>query len=564
MSPAVPGGPEEGSARHRSDADRRPGNERVRAGALGAARVSRSGVRWVRAWARRGGAEESGLAALVELVIVHAATDALITLALANTVFFAVPTGEARGRVALYLLTTMAPFALLAPVIGPILDRFRRGRRIAFALTLIGRAALAWVLAGSPGTLELYPLALGVLILSRAFGLTRSAIVPRLLPPGTTLVGANSKISLVTVISGATAAVIGAGVGWLVGYSWTLRVAALVGVFGAFLALALPAHVDSATDVAPPDATGDDANRDNTTGDDTVAGATARPSRHARATRWQRLMGLLPAAIGGACASRALTGFLTLFLAFVLRAEHRSTFDLGLLAVAIGGGSGIGSALGNVLRGRRPQLIVFATLVVSTGVCIAGAVFYTYLIALGVGLVASVSSSLSKLALDSIIQTEVPEEVRASTFARSETALQLAWVLGAAIGLLPVGGQLGVVIASVGMAAALIGDLTVGRRARRRFRAATADPARGRTAPPSAPRPSAAPTRGSRQPAGPARPPGTAGRAPGAGGGGAVSGVGPSGGPAGARTSGETGAPGGPPPGLSGPPPDDDRPFWLR
>ncbi len=69
------------------------------------------------------GAGESGLGKLIELHGVNGAGDVMITIALASTVFFSVPTDEARGRVALYLAITMAPFTLLAPVIGPLLDR---------------------------------------------------------------------------------------------------------------------------------------------------------------------------------------------------------------------------------------------------------------------------------------------------------------------------------------------------------------------------------------------------------------------------------------------------------
>ena len=48
---------------------------------------------------------------------------------------------------AIYLLVTMAPFVLVAPVIGPVLDRFRHGRRGAIAGSFALRAFLAWVMA---------------------------------------------------------------------------------------------------------------------------------------------------------------------------------------------------------------------------------------------------------------------------------------------------------------------------------------------------------------------------------------------------------------------------------
>src|SRR6476469_9069787 len=66
------------------------------------------------------------------LARVHAfsvATDTLVTVSLAGTLFFSIPSGAARDKVALYLLLTMAPFAVVAPLVGPAIDRIRGGRR---------------------------------------------------------------------------------------------------------------------------------------------------------------------------------------------------------------------------------------------------------------------------------------------------------------------------------------------------------------------------------------------------------------------------------------------------
>jgi MFS family permease len=133
---------------------------------------------------KRGGAGNVGMMRLLDLHAVSCAGDTLVTIGLAGTIFFSVPAGEARGRVALYLLVTMVPFALLAPVVGPLLDRFRHGRRYALAATMLGRAFLAWVIADNLLGFGLYPAAFGVLALSRAYGVARSAAVPRLLPRG--------------------------------------------------------------------------------------------------------------------------------------------------------------------------------------------------------------------------------------------------------------------------------------------------------------------------------------------------------------------------------------------
>ena len=70
-----------------------------------------------------GGAGKSGLARLVHLQFLTAAGDATVAVSLAGTLFFTLPTDQARPQVAQFLLLTMAPFAIVAPFIGPFLDR---------------------------------------------------------------------------------------------------------------------------------------------------------------------------------------------------------------------------------------------------------------------------------------------------------------------------------------------------------------------------------------------------------------------------------------------------------
>jgi hypothetical protein len=127
----------------------------------------------------RGAANEVGMVRLFDLHAISCAGDTLIAIGLAGTIFFNVPLGEARSKVALYLLITMVPFALLAPVIGPLLDHFRHGRRYALAVTMLGRAFLAWLISDNLHGWQLYPAVFGVLALSRAYGVARSAAVPR-------------------------------------------------------------------------------------------------------------------------------------------------------------------------------------------------------------------------------------------------------------------------------------------------------------------------------------------------------------------------------------------------
>ena len=81
---------------------------------------------------RRRGGEPVRHHAFTRLARTHAAAvagDTLIALALAGSLFFDIDPSAARSKVALYLAFTMAPFAVVAPLIGPALDRAKGGRR---------------------------------------------------------------------------------------------------------------------------------------------------------------------------------------------------------------------------------------------------------------------------------------------------------------------------------------------------------------------------------------------------------------------------------------------------
>ena len=130
------------------------------------------------------GAGESGLRRLIQMHVFNTAGDTAVAISLAGSLFFPVPSGEARDQVALFLGLTMLPFAIVAPLIGPFLDRFAHGRRWAIGATMAFRAFLCWLLAGAVADDSpwVFPAALGVLVSSKAYGVTRAAAVPRLLP----------------------------------------------------------------------------------------------------------------------------------------------------------------------------------------------------------------------------------------------------------------------------------------------------------------------------------------------------------------------------------------------
>lgn len=427
----------------------------VRRSGRAVARAARGGAvgtrRLVRRHTHAGGAGESGLAKLIELHAVNAAGDMLITVALASTIFFSVPTGQARGRVALYLVVTMAPFALLAPVVGPLLDRVPHGRRMAMAVSMLARGVLAWTMAGVVATagLELYPAALSCLVASKAYGVVRSAVVPRLLPPRTTLVKANSRVTLAGLLATGAAAPVGA-VLHLIGPGWPLYGAFAVFVGGTLLSFALPHKVDSARG---------EAKASFAHGGEGVSPQEARqPAQHLiHGSRRAALLGVGPAvlhALQANAALRAVSGFLTLFLAFLLR-EHPlpglgGPLSLALVAVAAGGGNALGTAMGSWLRAHGPERIITGSLVCALGTAVAAALWYGPAAVAAVAAVAGICQALGKVSLDAMIQRDVPEQVRTSAFARSETVLQLSWVIGGAIGIsLPLNGALGMAVAAV-------------------------------------------------------------------------------------------------------------------
>lgn len=382
-----------------------------------------------------GGAGETGLARLVHLQFLTAAGDATVAVSLAGTLFFTLPTDQARPQVAQFLLLTMAPFAIVAPFVGPFLDRFRHGRRWALGVSLALRGFLCWVLAGTlDGSPWLFLCALIFLVSSKAFTITRAAAVPRLLPKGFTLVNANSRISMANVIGAAVGGGIAAGIA-LFGQQWSLRFGFLIFVSATVLAILLSPAVDSSA-----------AERDASSFlTDPASPATAR-NRTSR-----RFRDLQPGVLHGlrcVMGARLMTGFLTFFLAFLLREQPIANIDgvllLGIVVAAAGIGNSLGTIVGNLSKNVAPEKIGLAVLCVDLAMAIITAAMYSIVTVIALGLVAGLCAQLGKLAYDALVQRDVPEVIRTSVFARSETVFQLCWVFGAGLGItLPLIPQLG-------------------------------------------------------------------------------------------------------------------------
>lgn len=387
---------------------------------------ARSVTRRVINASKAGGAEESGLTSLIWNQMLSYGTDAMIAVALATTVFFGASTHAQRGNVLLYLLITMAPFAVVAPVIGPALDRLQHGRRLAMAGTAFGRAVLAAIMAQhSAELLVLYPCALGSLVLSKAYSVIRAAAAPRLVPPGMTLVEANARLSIFSLGSGLVG---GAFIGIVIkitgtSYAAGLWVTALAFCVCGYFALRLPKQIDAVSSAAPQ--------------------RTPRPEGIARVSfkRMQSWVqrGLVPpviTALQGQAMLRFLAGFLPIFLAFYIETTYHgwtAAFSLGVILIGSGAGSFLGTGIGTRLKLAHPERVIMLCGAVAAAACLLTAILFSIPFAVMCMVVSSATNGLGKIAMDAIIQRDVGESMRASVFARSETFLQLTWVAGAAV-----------------------------------------------------------------------------------------------------------------------------------
>lgn len=437
-------------------------------------RGTTSGGRWVTRHVRtvrdRGAAGELGMTRLLDLHAASCAGDTLVTIGLAGTIFFSAPIGEARGKVALYLLVTMVPFALLAPVVGPLLDHFRHGRRYALAITMLGRAFLAWMISDYIHGFGLYPAAFGVLALSRAYGVARSAAVPRLLPSRLGLSEAGARASLYGTIAGLAVAPLGVAA-FKFGPQWPLRVASVIFLIGVIVAVRLPPRADS----DPPE---------------TVPRLFQLVRR---SSNGQKVLSgrLVIAALGGSIGLRALYGFLLLFLAFSIKAGDLPTkfadvtlspeVALGFVGAALAAGTFGSTAIGTRLRIRRPVNLQAAMLLAVSALAVLATVRFTLANVVLLCFATAIASGLAKLAVDASIQERIPEQVRASAFAHAETLLMLAWVAGGAIGLIPFHGRLGLGLAmAVALLAAARALLVAAMLRKDKLRGAAASPAKPR------------------------------------------------------------------------------------
>lgn len=333
----------------------------------------------------------------------------------------------------------MAPFAVLSPIIGPFVDRQRGARRLMILLSCGGRAIICLLVAGHVGSPAIYPAAFAILVLSKAYGVARAAIVPSLAPPGRALVTVNARLAKIAIISGAGVALPGILL-LIVSAGAVMRFSMVVFAIGAVLSLALPRPEETRSEATS-----------------TGKAFASQPIRRAALA---------------AASSRALVGFLLFLLAFGLKRQNVGQAGFGFVL----GCAGIGSFVGAVVvprlrRGTNEEWLIAAALLLGAGASlIAQSSFGLDLAAVLAGAVGVVASA-TRLGFEALVQREAPEAARGRTFARFETLFQLAWVIGAALPTVaPIGIRGGLIAASVlYLATAAIFLVTMGREGRARL-----------------------------------------------------------------------------------------------
>ena len=161
-----------------------------------------------------------------------------MTISLAGTLFFTITPEAAKGKVVLYLLLTITPFAIVAPALSPLLDRGSYARRTSMAVASVGSAVLVLLMAGDIKGLLLFPEAFGVLVLSKLYLVAKAALVPSMTETEDDLASANAKLAVLASLAGFVASPIAVGI-LQFGAAWVLRLALVVFLFGGVAAMRL-------------------------------------------------------------------------------------------------------------------------------------------------------------------------------------------------------------------------------------------------------------------------------------------------------------------------------------
>ena len=335
------------------------------------------------------------------------AGDALVAVALAGSLFFSVPSTEARTNVALYLVLTLAPFALLGPVLGRLFERSPGAYRTGLAASAIGRAAVAGMLIVTVDSLWLFPFAFLSLVLSRFHGISRSSVLPVVVKNTDELIEANARLARAGVIAAALLIPVGVGLDAIVGPSGVLMGAIALYLVSTVSAYQLPPIRSKAH------------------------GGT--PLRRRSLSRSIRLTRFATAGV------RFLNGYLVFLIAFAIAEQDDGFGGLALLLGAAGFGYFLAAWAAPLIGSYvREEPMVVGALAVEAIAAFMAAQWVSLAAAAVLVAAAGFAWGMAKFAFDGMMHTTVGELDRARAFTNAETMFQIAWVIGALIPVLPV------------------------------------------------------------------------------------------------------------------------------
>ena len=130
----------------------------------------------------------------------HAAGEASVFVTLAGTLLSIDP-NDARSRILLALVLTMAPFAVVGPLIGPALDRMRGARRATIGLSLLFRGGLMLLLMRHLDTNWFFPITFIWLVLGKTYSVAKAATVPTTVNNESELVDKNSRLAILSAVA---------------------------------------------------------------------------------------------------------------------------------------------------------------------------------------------------------------------------------------------------------------------------------------------------------------------------------------------------------------------------
>jgi MFS family permease len=391
-----------------------------------------------------------GRLSLVQVAML--AGDTLVTISLAGSLFFSISPTEAKSKVFYYLLFTLAPFAIVSPLLGPLIDRSRGARRAMVVFSAIGRAALCPLMATHVHSLLLFPLAFLVLVLSKLYLVTRGALVPEVAVmigldqagEKTQYATLNARLTLLGTVAGFVVALPGGLIWKLGGSAALLWTDAFVFVGAAVAGFRLPIFTRQ-REAGPVEKVPE--SFENPRVDDRTADlAHLQPVAHPEV-----LLGLSAMSI-----IRGLQGFQIFLLAFGLRRLKVGLYIYGLALSASGAGAIVGLVLLGRLRKRmsEQQLLLSSLWLIalsSLGTAIWGTLVAQVFLAFVVGM----AGALAQPSFDAMTQRYIPQASQGRAFARFATRQQLIWVLGSMIPVivsfsLPQGDAVMAVLAGIG------------------------------------------------------------------------------------------------------------------